>query len=464
MGPRLPAGIPRAYGAARALARGAAHRAHRDRRRADAPGDRRAACARRRAPVRRRASTVPTSATPSSRSDDARAPAAGFLRDEHRGEAGIVYCLSRAKVEETAAVAGRAGLERPALPRRHGRRDARRATSALPARRRHRDGRDDRLRHGHRQARRALRRASRPAEEHRGLLPGNRPRRPRRRAGRRMDGLRPGRRGAAAADDRAVRGRRGRSSACSWASSMRCSAFAKPPAAGACGCSTISARREAAHLRQLRQLPGAAADLGRHRGRAQGAVVRLPHRPALRRRAPDRRAARRETERVSAMGPRQAEHVRHRRRLDDTAWRSVFRQLVVAGYARPDHEAYGALQLTEASRPVLKGEQRVAMRTRRPRTRQSSAKATTAAVPADVAMSGADAGAARPAQGLARGAGARTVGAGLRDLSRQHACRHRRRAAAESPRRSPASAASARASWNATARRCWNCCGNKCIL
>ena len=48
--------------------------------------------------------------------------------------------------------------------------------------------------------------------------------------------------------------------------------------------------------------------------------------------------------------------------LDETAWRGVFRQLVALGLARVDHEAHGALRLTEASRPVLKGEQRVAMR------------------------------------------------------------------------------------------------------
>ena len=48
--------------------------------------------------------------------------------------------------------------------------------------------------------------------------------------------------------------------------------------------------------------------------------------------------------------------------LDDNTWRNVFRQLVALGYARPDHEAYGALQLTDASRGVLKGETRVQMR------------------------------------------------------------------------------------------------------
>jgi ATP-dependent DNA helicase RecQ len=48
--------------------------------------------------------------------------------------------------------------------------------------------------------------------------------------------------------------------------------------------------------------------------------------------------------------------------LDEATWRNVFRQLVALGFARPDHEAYGALQLTDASRPVLKGEVKVEMR------------------------------------------------------------------------------------------------------
>jgi ATP-dependent DNA helicase RecQ len=48
--------------------------------------------------------------------------------------------------------------------------------------------------------------------------------------------------------------------------------------------------------------------------------------------------------------------------LDEATWRSVFRQLVALGYARPDHDAFGGLRLTAASRPVLKGEQRVEMR------------------------------------------------------------------------------------------------------
>ncbi len=47
---------------------------------------------------------------------------------------------------------------------------------------------------------------------------------------------------------------------------------------------------------------------------------------------------------------------------DEMTWRSIFRQLVAIGYARPDHEAFGALQLTASSRPVLKGEARVELR------------------------------------------------------------------------------------------------------
>jgi len=48
--------------------------------------------------------------------------------------------------------------------------------------------------------------------------------------------------------------------------------------------------------------------------------------------------------------------------VDEPTWRNVFRQLVALGYARVDHEAYGALRLTEASRPVLKGDEPVFLR------------------------------------------------------------------------------------------------------
>jgi ATP-dependent DNA helicase RecQ len=60
--------------------------------------------------------------------------------------------------------------------------------------------------------------------------------------------------------------------------------------------------------------------------------------------------------------------------LDEAAWRGVFRQLVALGYARVDHTRYGALRLTDAARPVLKGEERVSLRraVTAPRTRGRS--------------------------------------------------------------------------------------------
>ena len=47
--------------------------------------------------------------------------------------------------------------------------------------------------------------------------------------------------------------------------------------------------------------------------------------------------------------------------IPDKEWRGVFRQMIALGLLSADH-AYGALKLTDASRPVLKGEQRVALR------------------------------------------------------------------------------------------------------
>jgi ATP-dependent DNA helicase RecQ len=48
--------------------------------------------------------------------------------------------------------------------------------------------------------------------------------------------------------------------------------------------------------------------------------------------------------------------------LDENEWRSVFRQLVALGFATVDHDAYGALKLAEPARAVLKGERTVEMR------------------------------------------------------------------------------------------------------
>lgn len=74
--------------------------------------------------------------------------------------------------------------------------------------------------------------------------------------------------------------------------------------------------------------------------------------------------------------------------LDEAAWRNVFRQLVALGYVEPDHAAYGALQLTEASRAVLKGEQRVAMRELQPRKAKAAKNRSTATAAVSAADSG----------------------------------------------------------------------------
>ena len=190
----------RLVGAARALSRRAAHRAHRHRRRADARRHRRAAAS----------------------SSDARVFVSSFDRpniryaivekDERARRSCCASCATSTRARPASSTACRARRSTRPRPGSTARASPRcRTTPAstrdvapappgpLPARGRHRHGRDHRLRHGHRQARRALRRPPRPAEEHRGLLPGDRPRRPRRRAGRRLDGLRPGRRGATSA-------------------------------------------------------------------------------------------------------------------------------------------------------------------------------------------------------------------------------------------------------------------------
>ena len=47
---------------------------------------------------------------------------------------------------------------------------------------------------------------------------------------------------------------------------------------------------------------------------------------------------------------------------DDKTWRAVLRQLVAQGLLEADHDRYGALVVTEAARPVLRGEQPVRLR------------------------------------------------------------------------------------------------------
>ena len=74
--------------------------------------------------------------------------------------------------------------------------------------------------------------------------------------------------------------------------------------------------------------------------------------------------------------------------VDEPVWRSVFRQLAALDLVHVDHEAHGALKLTEASRSVLKGEQRVELRRVRATTgtRRSRRVAPSSLPPADMAL------------------------------------------------------------------------------
>ena len=69
--------------------------------------------------------------------------------------------------------------------------------------------------------------------------------------------------------------------------------------------------------------------------------------------------------------------------LDEHAWKSVFRQLAAAGLVHVDMAEHGALQLTEAAREVLKGQRQVQLR--RPLKRKSAPSRSSSTVVSDLA-------------------------------------------------------------------------------
>jgi ATP-dependent DNA helicase RecQ len=56
--------------------------------------------------------------------------------------------------------------------------------------------------------------------------------------------------------------------------------------------------------------------------------------------------------------------------LDDRSWRSVFRQLVAAGVLEVQIDGFGGLRLTDAARPLLRGEARIQLRREPERRRE----------------------------------------------------------------------------------------------
>ena len=70
--------------------------------------------------------------------------------------------------------------------------------------------------------------------------------------------------------------------------------------------------------------------------------------------------------------------------LDERAWRGVVRQLLAQGLLGVDASGYQTLHLVEASRAVLSGDREVRLRTEAPRTKAPRAKAKAAAAAVDL--------------------------------------------------------------------------------
>ncbi len=65
--------------------------------------------------------------------------------------------------------------------------------------------------------------------------------------------------------------------------------------------------------------------------------------------------------------------------INKTVWRSVFRQLIARSYLQVDYEGYGTLRLAEKCRPLLKGEQTINFReiSRKTKSKRTMPKAST---------------------------------------------------------------------------------------
>jgi ATP-dependent DNA helicase RecQ len=68
--------------------------------------------------------------------------------------------------------------------------------------------------------------------------------------------------------------------------------------------------------------------------------------------------------------------------LDNNQWRSVFRQLVAGGYLSVDLERFGALRLEEKCRPLLRGEEQIELR--RDVKQKTAKRQTKTTLPVDV--------------------------------------------------------------------------------
>jgi ATP-dependent DNA helicase RecQ len=92
-----------------------------------------------------------------------------------------------------------------------------------------------------------------------------------------------------------------------------------------------------------------------------------------------------DNERMAQLGHHQLSTYGIGAELDARQWKGVFRQLVAMGLLEVDIEGHGSLRLTAASRPVLKGEQAVALREESPRKRERERTGRGAAAPTRLA-------------------------------------------------------------------------------
>ncbi|MCQ1853079.1 DNA helicase RecQ [Neorhizobium galegae] len=77
--------------------------------------------------------------------------------------------------------------------------------------------------------------------------------------------------------------------------------------------------------------------------------------------------------------------------IPSKTWQSVYRQLLAAGFVSVDHEAFGALKLEEGARAVFKREREVRFRKDRPTTGKASRSASPSAANARSTLEGAEA-------------------------------------------------------------------------
>ncbi len=162
----------------------------------------------------------------------------------------------------------------------------------------------------------------------------------------------------------------------------------------------------------------------------------------------------RDTERIRQWRHDQVSTYGIGKELGEKEWRAVFRQLVALGMLDVDHSGFGALRLGEASRPVLKGTQSVMLR-KQAEGRPQRERASPLLPPASTLP------ATHSGSGCALGAAKRRKPTVCRPTSSftTRPCSNSREPAPAASRACGAFRASAPRNWTATDRRSWKSAG-----